>query len=274
MKTTNTKHRRNFATLIAILALIIAGTTCLQAAEQVADSQQEILPTGKEIVERNIVASGGHEAYAKLENRTAKATVTMNPVGIKGKFTTCHTKSGNFRMRMEMEGMGVIDRGYNGQTFWEKNPMTGPRLIKGKELDMLLLLTQFDPSEYEDLYQKIECIGSETVSGTDCYKVKFTPNNIKEFTVWYSIESALEVKREMTVYNPMGEVEMEMRSYDYRDVDGIKIPFKVISRGFNMEEVVTLSRVVHNQELPENRFALPNEIKQLVARSEKKVSSR
>ncbi len=274
MKTTNTKHSRNFTILMAILTMLFVANTCLQAAEQVADSQQEILPTGKEVVERNIVASGGYEAFAKLENRTAKATIIINPAGIKGKITTCHEKSGKIRVRMNMEGLGIIDKGYDGQAFWEKNPMTGPRLVDGKERAMMVLLTQFNPTEYEDHYQKIENIGTETVAGTDCYMVRFTPKTIKAFTVWFSIESALEVKREMTIYNQMGELEMEMRNYDYREVDGIKIPFKTISRGFNMEEVITLSRVVHNQELPENRFTLPNEIKQLVARSEKKVSSR
>jgi hypothetical protein len=62
----------------------------------------------------------------------------------------------------------------------------------------------------------------------------------------------------------MGDIPVETIVSDYKKVDGISLPFKSVQKALGSEFTVTLEKVEHNAKLPDNRFDLPDDIKQLI----------
>jgi hypothetical protein len=63
---------------------------------------------------------------------------------------------------------------------------------------------------------------------------------------------------------------------DYREADGIKIPFVTtlsIDAGMKIEQVITITKVTHNTELPSDTFTPPKDVQELIDDKAKKPAS-
>ena len=69
---------------------------------------------------------------------------------------------------------------------------------------------------------------------------------------------------EMTVMTAMGAIYVESLIADYREVDGIKVPFKVTEFAMGQEQIVVIESVEHNVDLPDGLFSPPAEIQSLI----------
>ncbi len=67
------------------------------------------------------------------------------------------------------------------------------------------------------------------------------------------------VEQSFEVVSPMGSMPVTIRSTDYRDVDGMKIPYKQVTDALVMELTQDLTLVELNVEVDEAKFALPND---------------
>lgn len=231
---------------------------------------QDDLPTGEEIMERSIEAGGGREAMAKINNRVVRGTITINPGGLEGTITTYQARPNLSRNRIELGGIGVIDRGSDGETVWEINPMMGPRIVTGAERALMLLLGRFDDSDYKDIFESIECIGVEDVKGEPCYVVKLKAKDIEPMTVYFSKESGLTVKSVMTLESQMGAIKVENFIEEYHVVDGLKMAKRAVEVAAGAETHVVIEKVEHNVVIPEDRFKVPDDIQALLDREKAK----
>jgi hypothetical protein len=69
----------------------------------------------------------------------------------------------------------------------------------------------------------------------------------------------------MILKNEMGEIPTEMSVSDYRSVDGVLMPFQVSQKVLGQEFTITHQSIQNNVEIPKDRFALPADVKALVA---------
>src|SRR5690606_33247169 len=101
--------------------------------------------------------------------------------------------------------------------------------------------------EVEDNGKKLEVIEAESKEG-DIEKWFFDP------------ETGFMVKsNEAIVMDGEGKVDVEITASDYREVDGVKLPFKmeVINPAFTFE--VTVTSYQHNVDVDDSIFAMPEE---------------
>jgi hypothetical protein len=229
----------------------------------------ERLPTGEEIVERSIESVGGRQALTRIRNRFIQGTMEIRPVGIKGSIRAYQARPSKYYARIELEGIGAIERGTDGEVVWELNPMTGPRVIEGEEKATMLLLYAFDDADYRERYEKIECVGMEEVEGEVCYKVVFTPKKAKSLTAYFSKASGLGIKTELILPHPFGPMKIEIFTSDFKKVDDILYAHCAVEKAMGTDTRVTITGVKHNLEMPEDRFELPSDIKELVVRRER-----
>jgi len=90
---------------------------------------------------------------------------------------------------------------------------------------------------------KAELLGKEDVEGTECYKIKLSLSSGKEITYFLDPSSYLIIRsKEKRKVNGQ-EIELSIDFSDYKDVDGIKMPFS-ISQPFG---TVVMSSVKANQ---------------------------
>jgi hypothetical protein len=264
------------AILAALAALLVVVLGPAVAAGAEAAGAGEKLPSGKEVIRRSIEAIGGKEALSELENRVGEGTFEIKGLGIKGKLVTCQAKPNKNYTRIEIGGIGAIEQGTDGNVVWELNPLTGARIKEGKERAALLLLSHFDESELVEQYEKVECVGTEDVKNLageeeSCYKVVGTPKEAMPITTFHSRETGLPVKVVLTFPHQMGNIEVENFAGDYREVDGILLAHKNVEKAVKLETHMCITKYEHNVDLPEDRFALPEQIQALVERAEKEA---
>jgi hypothetical protein len=229
-------------------------------------AQEEKLPKAEEVLDRAIEALGGKAALEKIHNRVSKGSFEMPAQGTKGTVVSYEAAPNKSYTAIDLPGMGKVESGTDGEVYWELSPMVGARILEGEEKAFRVREGRFNaPLYWRELYKKAECVGTDTVDDHPCYKIVMTPEIGSPQTVYYDRKSYLTLKVDMTVKGPMGEMPVEVLIDDYKKIDGVMVPHKIVQRMMGMEQTLTLDRVENNVDIPADRFALPEAVKALLA---------
>ncbi len=251
----------NGLTLCVFLSLVLV---CF-APPGVLHAAEANLPDGELILDKYVEVTGGIEAYEKIHNRVTKVTIEIVQAGIKATITIYHAKPNKVYTQAEMDALGKMEGGTNGDVAWELSTMTGPKIKEGQERADALREAFFDKLAYwRKVYQKAECIGVEPIEGRACYKVVMTPKTGKPQTFYFDQKTNLLVKVESIMEHQMGTIPIEVFMSDYKEIDGILFPHKAKAKVLGQERIITTESIKHNVEMPEDLFNLPEEIQALV----------
>jgi len=256
--------------------LTIAGTiSCLftsaafaqaptATAPAAADQPAADLPAAKVILEKYIEAIGGRAKLETIKSRQSTITMDIAAMGMKADISLLQAEGGKFLNISDIPSMGKVEQGSNGTTFWENSPMAGPRLLEGPELAMTRRTSALNAElNYEKLFKKIETVGIEAVNDRPHYKVALTPEEGAPMFQFFDKETGLMSKTAMTMQMQMGEMAVESFISDYREVDGVKLPFSTSQKVQGVEMKMTVKEVKNNVEIPADKFNLPADIKAL-----------
>ncbi|MFN0136031.1 MAG: hypothetical protein ACKVS9_07935 [Phycisphaerae bacterium] len=225
------------------------------------------LPKAEDVIDKYIKVTGGKEAYEKRQDITVTSSVEFKGQGMSAKATGYQAAPAKSYNVIEIEGMGKIEEGYDGKVAWETNPMTGPRIKEGNELEFAIRTATFNGElHWKKLYKSAETVGSEDIDGKKAFKLKLTPNKGKDEFQFYDAESGLLVKSTATIDSQMGELPVETKYVEYKEMGGVKLPVKVMQVvGGGMQTLeITIEKVEVNTKIPDSKFELPKEIKELL----------
>ncbi|CAN5386313.1 hypothetical protein BH09PLA1_BH09PLA1_21870 [soil metagenome] len=226
--------------------------------------------TGEQIIEKYIEVTGGRDAYEKVKSRITTGKLAVPAQGLDATITTYQKAPNLTYSKIDLGGFGVVERGYNGEVGWEKNPQTGTRIVEGDEKTQMVREAELNNElDWKKQYTKVENKGVEEVDGKKCYKVEMTEKDGNVQTRFYNVETGLMDQMQMTVKNPMGELPVVVTISDYRTVDGIKLPFKAsqLIKSMGMTYELTTERVEPNADIPADKFELPADVKALLEKS-------
>ena len=221
-------------------------------------------PTGSSVVDRFVAVTGGKAAYNRVTSELAEGTVNMGAQGVSGTVKV-FKKAGNSYTVIEIEGVGKLEEGVLGGIAWENNKITGARVRTGEEREVHVRNAAIDlDQQWRKYFPTAELAGNETVAGEDCHKVIMRPKSGEPETRFFSKKTGLLLKMSATMPTQMGPMPMESTSLDYREVQGVKRPFKlgVMAGGQSAEMVFTKWTI--NGAIPDTAFALPPEVVSLV----------
>jgi hypothetical protein len=244
-------------------------------AVAVAPAQEAKLPSGEEVLEKSREARGGQAAFDKLKTRVSKGTIEI--AGGAGRYagtaTLIEAAPNKRYLLVDVETIGKIQGGSDGHTCWELSGPGGATIYEGEEKAQKQRESTFNGlAHWKELYQKVECVGKETIDDHSCYKLVLTPALGKPETVYFDRNTLFPVRFDTTrkVKSPMtGEMELPLQILrdDYKKVDGVWLPLKITRRVMLMGEPQTVTytwqSIEHNVDIPAERFALPQEIKDL-----------
>ena len=249
---------RAAAVCLLLAPLLFAGALAAPDAE-------EPLPAGADLMDRHIEATGGREAYDRIENRVTTATLDFVGQGLSLDMTIHVARPNKNYTVIESEMIGKAEKGTDGETAWELSMMTGPQIMKGQQKADFLRDAALDKlAHWQEHYSAVETVGVETVGEATCYKVILTSDGGPPLTMLLDRESYLPVKFAMDLETPMGVVPMETFPGDFREVDGLLLAHSGRIRLAGQERAMTIKSVEHNAELPADLFDLPEEIQALV----------
>jgi len=225
---------------------------------EVATANKAKTPTVQKILAKYIKAIGGRTANKKVKSRSAIGTIELAPMGIKGTFESFAAAPDKSLIKMSLAGVGEIIEGYDGKTAWSVNPISGSRDKQGVELAQSALTYNFYRGiSLDKLYQKMELKGVEKVGADDAYVIVATRGDLPSETFYFSAKTGLLVRQDGTSETPEGKMPTKTFFEDFRDVDGVKTPFKSRSILPQFEVVTVVTEVKQNIAVDDAKFIKP-----------------
>jgi hypothetical protein len=224
--------------------------------------------TADEILEKSIAALGGRAAHAKITSRQMSGTITLStPAGdIQGTIETWNAAPNKQRtlIKADLSSFGAgpleVDQRFDGSTGYVLDSLQGNRDITGNQLDNMRN-NGFPHAflAYKELGIKVTLAGKEKAGDRDAYVVVFEPAAGSTIRQFIDAETFLPVKFMLKVNVPQVGADVEQTTVvsDYRDVDGIKVPFRLQSSSSIQSITVDIAKVAHNVTVDEKLFAKP-----------------
>ena len=223
--------------------------------------------TADEIVEKQLTALGGRAALAKLKSRTITGTMTLTtPAGdVTGPVEVWSQEPNKSRtlIKLDLSSLGagqmIFDQRFDGTSGYVLDSLQGNRDITGSSLETMKNGSFPTPFlNYRERGATVELVGKEKVGEREAYVMILTPKSGSAVRQYIDAESYLPVKVTLKVEVPqLGELQQTTEFTDYRDVDGVKVPFHVRATSTVQTSIITVTKVEHNTKVDEALFSKP-----------------
>ena len=224
--------------------------------------------TAEEIIEKSIGAMGGRPALTKITSRTASGTISLQtPVGdIPGTIEVMNTVPNKTRtlIKADLTSVGAgpleIDQRFDGQAAYVLDTLQGNRDITGSQLqNMRNGSFPHGFLNYKEMGFSAKLQGKEKLGGGEAYVIVFAPAAGSSIRQYIDAQSFLPVRYSMSVHIPQMNAEVDQTTdlSDFRDVDGVKIPFKLVTTSSVQSYAITFTKVAHNITIDPKLFVKP-----------------
>lgn len=235
-----------------------AGKSAGDAAE--AAEPGEDLPAGEDLLAAHVEAAGGAETIAKFETLHAKGTVDTGKQKLEGTTELWWKKGGKFYLEQEIEGVGKSRAGYDGETVWTDDPITGLRKLEGKEAASYIQSAMMFPAhDWRDHFEAAKTLGKKQLDGDEVWEVELQSAEGPAVVVGLDADDKLIRYMKSKQVTSLGEMPFEAFTQDYREVEGYKFAMKkksAVTGLLELEEEITEFEV--NVELDDAMFAFPS----------------
>jgi hypothetical protein len=249
------------ALAVLVFPILVSAQAPAPAAAPVTKAA---LPPAAEILKHYRTAIGGEAAIKRHTSRTMKGTFAITAQGMKGDLRIVAAAPDRMRLSVSLQGLGELERGYDGHVGWSVDPAVGPRLLQGKELDELKHSADF----YDDLhdpakFESITVLSRGPFEGQDCYAVKLVRLSGFEYTEYFNVSTGLIAGVKMDATSQMGTVPVTTVVTEYKPFGGVLAPTVSRQKMMGLESVTTIDSVTFDP-LPADAFALPPAIAALI----------
>jgi photosynthetic reaction center cytochrome c subunit len=224
----------------------------------------EGMPSATQILDRYLQAIGGAQKVAGLTSFIATGTSEgYGGLGGGGTFQI-FAKAPNQRTTLitfkDHPERGDNTRVFNGTNAWVKSPrglfpeyeMTGTDL-DGARLDAQLSF----PAQIKQVLTNLRVGGLDTIGDHEVHVVQGSGPRGLLATLYFDTKSNLLVRVVRYTPSPIGRVPTQLDYDDYRDVGGIKFPFKYTFSWLDGKDSFRLSDVKTNVPIEAARFTKP-----------------
>jgi photosynthetic reaction center cytochrome c subunit len=184
------------------------------------------LPSADEIINKYVAAIGGQAAIDKLKTRVMKGNVNTSS----GLTLTYEIEQSAPDRAHEIfvSQRGTMERAVSGNMGWEKNPQ-GLRDITGQQLaDLKMSLQLFRNLKLKEQYTSLRVGGrKDKIGERDVYVITGTTPDKKRERLFFDAENGLLLRRVTYTETMIGIIPEQTDFEDYREVEGVKLPFTV-----------------------------------------------
>jgi hypothetical protein len=224
--------------------------------------------TADDVVNRCLTALGGRTAFGKLKSRSTIGTITLStPAGdITGSVEILNAAPNKSRslIKADLSALGagqlVLDQRFDGNSGYVMDTLQGDHDITGNQLDDLRNGSFPHPFlNYKEMGVTAQVSGKEKVGEREAYLVIFDPTSGHVVRQYVDAETYLPIAMVVKVDVPQlgREVELMTEFLDYREVDGIKLPFRLKVTSPVQNYTITITKMEHNVRIDETLFSKP-----------------
>lgn len=209
--------------------------------------------TAETVIDNYINAIGGKENILKIKDRTMKMSGTVQKIPIN---ITIYQKEPDKLLQIINAGGMEQKVIVNGDSAVTISPM-GKKEITGEMLEeMKIQANIYADLDYSKMGVKPVLSGMEKINGKDAYKVEMLMPDSTKYFEYYDPETWLKIRQVRTVSSPMGQVEQTTDLSDYKEVEGLKYPFKIEQSMGPQKIEITVSDIKINQNLDNKLFEI------------------
>jgi hypothetical protein len=256
-------EKRSFG--MALICCFLGLLAPAQSACNRAPSSPEPAPTPDqqqvvdEILERYITAVGGQPAIERVTSYRAKGRFATSLFRETGTYEVWAKHPNKTLSVIQFPRVGLLKKGFDGETRWVQTPSatvndessSGMAEVE-KDADI------YNAGKIRSLYQSMRLEGKARLSGRDVNVIEGKPVKGPTEKLLFDAENGLLLRWDMVRRNPQrGNVFVKVHLSDYRDVDGIKVPFNIRFAFESFELKLTINELQHNVPIDDAMFRKP-----------------
>ncbi len=220
-----------------------------------AEGKQNTGPTPDQLIEKYVRASGGSTAIDKITTRVMKGKIEFAgmsyPIDI-------YSKEPDERISFMHMQEGDSVTAFNGHEGWMS--MTGRPLheIRGGELEEAAIDADLHLATHlKQMFSGMEARGTEKVNDQPAYLLVGEREGKPPILLYFDQQSGLLLRMLRFTETALGRLPTQIDYADYRESDGVKIPYRWTLARPNGEFTVQISELQQNVAIDDAKFVRP-----------------
>lgn len=206
----------------------------------------------------------GKAALGKHKSLYMKRAVTVKAMGVEGSEERWAIASGKYLLQMTLPGVGTMKSGSTGAgkagVRWSEDPINGLRILKGAEDEQARLEASWNAElQLKQLFKTREVVqtpaGAPKGGKLEC--VRLTPQAASPVTMCFDAATHLISYQEGKQQSPQGEVPYAVKFSDWREVQGVKRPYREEMTVGPMSMEAQLQEIQFGAKIDSARFKMP-----------------
>jgi hypothetical protein len=238
---------------------VFTAVTLPVAAQQPASG---IAPEARAIIERHLAALGPDDP--SVTSMRASGTLAMPAQGISGTVQITAARPNKTLLRAEIAGIGKLESAFDGERGWTVDPIMGPALLTGAELDQARFDAVF-AGPFHDLsrYTSMVAAGTQTFDGRTMQRITAVNAAGDTSTEYFDLETGLHSGSVSTRQTAMGPIDVTSIIRDYRKAGTSLQAHQLVQQMMGVEQIITLQTFEFNV-AGDDTFAMPPAVKALI----------
>jgi hypothetical protein len=215
------------------------------------------LPPAEEVLAKSIEALGGRAAIEAVKSSYTEAKTEVKSQGMTIALRIW-TKGNDTYVESDMPGLGMSQMWKKGDDVWSKDPINGLRKLEGKEAAQARWST--DPLlavNWKQYFEKAETVRRVKEGEQELLEVKLSSQNGDELVLVFDEKTGLPAGQAFKQETPMGAMAVRVKVEDYREVEGVKVPFRSITDMQLAKAEQTIEKYEVNVEIDDAKLQPP-----------------
>ncbi|HVR26171.1 MAG TPA: c-type cytochrome [Candidatus Polarisedimenticolia bacterium] len=212
-------------------------------------------PSPDQLLEKYLTAVGGAGAVEKVTSRVMKGAITFGDRNIA---IDIYSKDPGKRVSFTHTPEGDSITAFDGHEGWLGVPKRPVREMHGPDVDAAAMDADLHfPAHLKAIFSEVKVRGKETLGGRDAYVVIGQREGKTPLRLYFDEQSGLLVRLVRLGETPLGQLPTQVDYADYREVSGVKIPFRWTLARPGGRFTIQLSEVKQNVPVDDAKFAKP-----------------
>jgi len=212
--------------------------------------------TVDEIAQRYVAALGGEGAIRKVTSRAMKGTILAN--GTESPIDVI-TKAPDKRISITQMGSGESFTAFDGTGGWLGNTGRPAREMSAAESSAAGIDAEFYLAlRLKEIFPQLRRGRPEAIGGVDCETLNGSGPGRPPVRLYFDKKSGLLLRLVRYAETPLGRTPTQIDYADYREVDGVKFPFRWTLSRPNGRFTIQIADVKSNVAVDDGRFAKPS----------------
>jgi photosynthetic reaction center cytochrome c subunit len=221
---------------------------------KVPDDAKPVLPPADQLLDKYLAAVGGQAALQNVTSRVEKGKIDAGghqlPIEV-------YAKAPDKRLSITHLPNGESITAFDGKQGWLGNPGRTQMMSAAENAAARIDADLYFASHVKTLYQKFTVVPGEKIDGHDTYLVIGRNEGQPPLRLYFDQQSGSLLRLVRYAETALGRMPTQIDYADYRDADGVKIPYRwTLARPGN-RFTIQIDDVKQNVPVDDAKFAPP-----------------